>query len=284
MENKTKLIIRTLSLSTVLIFFMVLISQTLGLGKTGFDTESVFKQFVFYIGPAIAFLIGVLAIFFIELYNKEGDAQYGSGIGFSENGESPAFSYFKKFSNIRFVLMSTIVFGTLGLFALMTSQSAFTGVGTIAQQFTAVDSLMFSSALVPAAENLGSAFLIAFLLFAFRKYARANKLSKENFLIFSFVLIPLLVGIYGLSNHLLRYGGQESSLIIVFFFWSFGALITLLTGSFIPFWFMHIFNNFFFDLKRFASNESIFAFSGLVLIACVIAYFLIYVQRGKNAS
>lgn len=281
MESTTKRILSTLALSAILIFFMVLLSQTLGLGKTGFDTEAVFKQFVFYIGPAIAFLVGILIIFFFELKTKEGDSQYGSGICYADQGESPSIPFFKNYTSFQLFLISTIIFGTMGMFALLTGQAAFTGVGTIAQQFTAVDSLLFSSALVPAAENLGSAFLIAFLLFALRKYSRKNNLNKENFLIFSFVLIPIIAGLYGLSNHLLRYGSQESSLIVVFFFWTFGALITLITGSFIPFWCMHIFNNFFYDLARFASNESIFAFAGLGLLGLAVLYFFKYVGKGK---
>lgn len=282
MNDHIKKLLSTLTLSIVLIFSMVLLSQTLGLGKAGFDTESVFKQFTFYVGPALAFLLGILCIYVYEYINKDKDAQYGSGIGYNEIGEFPSLEFFKKISTFQMFLASAIIFGILGLTAFFTKQTSFTGVGVIAQQFTAIDSLIFSSLLIPAAENLGAGFLISFGIFGLRYYARKNIMTKQNFRLFSLTLIPVIVGIYGFSNHLLRYGSQEFNLITVFFFWTIGGLITILTGSFIPFWMMHISNNVFFDLKRFTSNESILIWTSMVLVILIVFYFFLYIKGGKS--
>jgi len=282
MENRTKKILSTIGLAVVLIFCMALITQTIGLSQEGFDSKPVLEQWFFYAPIGGVYLFGVLLIFIFELYTKKSDERYGSGVGFADQGELPGVSMFKKYSSFQIFFASVIIFGVIGMVVLLNKQTAFTGIGLIPQQFTAINSLIFSSMLVPASENLGAAFLIAFSLFLARKYCRRENVSRANFLMFVFILIPLVVGMYGLSNHMLRYGGLDQSLIVVFFFWMLGALITLLTDSFIPFWCMHIFNNFFFDLKRFTSNESILVWSGLVFVLMAVTYFLIYIKGGKK--
>lgn len=283
MEEKTKRLIRTFVLSAFLIIIMVSFSQTLGLSKSGFDTDIVLKQFFFYIAPAGLFLLGIFVLTFVENYIKEKDQIYGDSIAFADQGEPPfSLSIFKNMSSAQLFILFTLIIGIMGLFSFVTKQEAFTGVGVITQQFTVIDSLLFSSALIPAAENLGSAFLLAFFIFLIRQECRKRNVSKVNFIIYIYSTI-FIIGLYGVANHLLRYSGQETSLGIVFIFWTFGALITLLTGNFIPFWIIHIFNNFFYDIKRYFSSD-IILFSYivfLVVLGLFYIYFYIIKKKGK---
>lgn len=279
MEKKTKHIVNTLVLAAILIFVMVLVSQTIGLGRGGFDSTDVLTQFFFYIGPGIAYLAGILLLFAVGLYLTKNDKAYGNdSIAFSDLGEKPAFSFFKKFTQIQLLWLSTIVFFSVGLIAFLTKQESFTGLRMLEQQFTAIDSILFSSAMIPIAENLGLAFLIAMSLFGLRFISRKYNISSENFLGFAYFVVPL-GALYGLANHLLRYSGSDIDKIVVFMFWGFGTLITLVTGSFIPFLMMHISNNMLFDLGRFFSNESLLIYFGAGLILLTIGYFIVYKDR-----
>ena len=61
-----------------------------------------------------------------------------------------------------------------------------------------------------------------------------------------------------------------------------GGLLTALTGSFIPFWVMHLTNNLFMDLKRFTSNELVFVYIGVTIIIFIGLYFLIYRSKKEQ--
>jgi len=187
--------------------------------------------------------------------------------------------FFKRFTVIQLAFLSFILFAIFGLIATLSAQESFTGLAVLPQQFTAGSSLLFSTALVVVSENLGAAFTIAFLFFLLRVVSRKTNLSSTNFKIFALFLFPLIVGLVGLGNHLLRYSNSEIAKLTVFFFWTIGGLITVLVGSFIPFAMMHAANNVFFDLRRFFANDTIVMYTIFILAGLTIAYFLIYHKK-----
>ena len=279
-SDKAKRLINTLVLSAFLILVMISAPQTVGLAAKGFDTTETLQQFFFYSASGIAFLIGILILFTIEFIIVKDDSTYGNSLAFNSPTESLALIKTKKFLTL--FLGSIVVFGLLGLFAVFTRQNTFTGIGVLEQQFTPVSSLIFTSLLIPASENLGAAFIIAFAFFGLRWIARKRNLSRGNFVGFVY-LIPLLVGFYGVANHLLRYGASEISLLGVFMFWTIGGVITIMTYSFIPFWVMHISNNLFFDLQRFYANEAILIWTGAAIVIVSIL-FILTLRKGKKEA
>jgi len=284
LEQRTRRIIDLLGLILVIGSIMVLIPQIIGFGREGFSQEEIYKQFTFYVQTGTAYLLFTGIAFFVSFFIfRKYKESYGDSVAFSSQGETPSFSYFKKYSNLRLFLICFIIFGVLGLVNFITKQTVFTGVavGSVGQQFTVVDSLLFSSALIPAAENAGAALVLALGLIGIRFWAKKANIGKNNFMMLCLFLIPILVGIYGVTNHLLRYSSSDIALITVFMFWLIGGLITILTGSFIPFWVLHIMNNLFFDLKRFFSNDIVIIAVVASIIAVLVAYLLVYV-RGKN--
>lgn len=285
-SERNKKIIRVLSLSGILLFIMVLFTQTLGLFQTGFESEEILQQFFFYIGPGLGFLIGILIFWFIELLILKGDSEYGNGIGFASQGEFPSPKFFKKFSNFHLFFLSLIIFSILGFLIFISGeQGTFTGLHVLPQQFSPTSSLLFSGALVPISENLGAGFLIAFLFYLTRKMARMGNWKRANYVILVYAVFPLLTGVVGVMNHILR-GYTETQLWVVFIFWTIGGFITILTGNIIPFIVMHFDNNFFYDVKRLFVSDVIttyFFISITILIVLYILY-LFWIRKRKKKN
>lgn len=274
-DKKTKAI-RLLTFSAVMIFTAFLVSQMIGLGASGFDTPEILKQYTFYISGGI-FLVGIICIAIVELLINKDDAKYGDTVCFVSVGEKPAIPIFKKMSLLQLFLISSIIFTSLGLFTFVfLKEQSFTGLFVLPQQFNAVTSTMYSTLLIPIAENLGAAFVLALLFFFMRFYARKTNMSNLNFTFFIYTLFPIIVGVYGLANHLLRYGDQQTKLFVVFLFWTIGGFLTIASGSFIPFWLLHLSNNLFIDLRRFMSIGATNIFIGIVIAVMIFIYIMIY--------
>jgi hypothetical protein len=283
MNSHTKSIISTFVLAVALVVTMVIIPQTLGLGRTGFDSADVLKQWFFYVGPGIGFLLGVLLLFGLEYVIRAGDATYGSGVAFASQGELPAASIFKRLSLFQIFLGSLLIFGIFfSVITYVNPQISFTGTYFLKQQFTAVDSLIFSAGLIPSSENLGAAFLIAFLIVLIRMYARRGGWGKANFTVLCYMLIPITVGLIGVANHTLRYSGSDVALMTVFVFWTLGGFVTLFTGSFIPFFVIHLYNNLFLGLNTFFSYDNIIVYVGIYLVILLAMYLGLYVFRKRR--
>lgn len=269
-----------LLLAVLLIFAMVSVSQAIGLGGTGFDSAEIQTKFFFYIGPGIAFLIGILILLFL-MHNDGEASHYGESISFASSGESP--SLLPKFGALRLILLSLIIFSIFGLYITYTKQTFFE-LGTTAQQFTPGGSIIYNSALIPASENLGAAFLFAYALYGLRRWSKKNSYSPAVYKTFAIVGAVVVFGLYGIINHLLRYGSSDMALTSVFFFWSIGGLITILTGSFIPFWIMHISNNLYLDLGNYFTSDIIYGSTVGVIIVFAFLYGVIYFRKGKKGE
>jgi hypothetical protein len=266
-----------LVLAVILIFSMVSVSQAIGLGGTGFDSAEIQTKFFFYIGPGIAFLVGIIALFFLMYKDPEGQ-RYGDSVSFSSSGESP--SILPKFSIPKMVLLSLIVFSFLGLYITYTNQTFFE-VGVTKQQFTPTGSLIYSGALIPASENLGAAFLLALSLYGLRRYSKKNNFSPGVYKTLAIISALVVFALFGIINHLLRYGGSDMAITSVAFFWMIGGAITILTGSFIPFWIMHIANNLFIDVGKYFSSDIIYGATIGAIILLGVLYALLYLRNGK---
>lgn len=266
--------------SALLIFLMIAVPQSIGLGKSGFDSQEVLTTFFFYAAPGIAFLFGILLLAFVERSIFAGDRKYGSGLGFWETGENPAIKIPLFKNPFALALLSFIFFTALGLVSfIFFDQQAFTGIGKLEQQFTQTDNLLFNLFLVVPSENLGAYFIIAFTLFSLRMLARKTSMTSQNFRLFAWFLVPLAIGLYGVINHTLRYQASDTALAVVFFFWAIGAFITVMIGNAIPFLVIHAENNFFADIKGLFSSDSITLMILLVLGILGFIYWLLFLAK-----
>lgn len=280
-----KNIVRLLIQVGIIIAILVLVPLTISLSKGGFDEPEVAQQFYFYEITGIGFLFGILILLILEIFITKGDTKYGNGNGFYLLGEKPSFSFFKRFTRPQITMLFFIGFSIIFLVSISLVQqgiiqsSTFTGVQVLPQQFTSVDSLLFSSALIPTSENLGAAFVICLTLFIIRRIARKNNWSFKKFLIVSLISVPIITGIFGLAWHLWRYSGSEVALRTVWFFWTLGGFLTIATGLYFIFWAMHGDNNFFYDIARFFSKEQVFIFVIIGIFLLIGLYALIYKGR-----
>lgn len=281
MENKTKQILNFFGLALFVGFITFLVSQSVGLGGGGFDTERILQQQSFYLAGGI-FLLLIICGFIVELIIKKGDERYGSNVLFSSLGEKPSIEYFAKFSQFKMLFLSIIVFVIFGLFMFVTQQSSFTGIAPLEQQFSPAAEILYSTLLVPGSENLGLALVLLVTIVVIRYFARKKNWTSTNFKIMAYLLIPIMGAIYWLINHLLRYSGSDTNLMTVFGFGFVMSLITLFTGSFIPAWIMHMSNNLFYDMQRLFTRDSVLILVGITLIALIVLYLWIFRKGSKS--
>ena len=268
--------------------------SVVGFAGKGFDTRLVLDQFSLYGVIALAATFILAASFFIII--KKTNVEYFETIYFSSHDKS-ILPFFRKWSGLKLFMFFLIIFSIFGIFITI-QQIQFTGLsapdlssesavssGLVEQQFTRGGALLYNLFLIPASENLMVHALTGLiLLFFLLPLAFRFKWSKPNYLIFSILLFMVLFGILGVANHLLRYGSEEGSLLVVAMFWAFGGLITAITGSFIPFWVMHIVNNFFLEINRWFSNDIIIA--GIIVgeIILITLFFYLFVGKNKGQS
>jgi hypothetical protein len=270
-----------LQLAIILIITYSL-TNFIGLSRGGFESREILELQTFYIIGGVFALI-LMLLFLYQISTSEGDDIYGRGVGFSNLGGKPHIPIFKRFSTLQlgwlFVIV-LLIFGALNILGVFGAQRTYTGVGVLeTQQFTPTDSLIYSTLLIPGSENFGFAVLAGILIVTLGILARKYKLKLEVYVVLVFISMIVLGGLFGLGNHQLRYRGSDVALQTVIVFWSIGGLLTALTGSFVFFWLIHIFNNFLFDLSRFLSVDSIIAILGSSLFVLVILYVVVY--RGR---
>lgn len=279
-SKRTKYAFTALQLAIVLAV-MLFIPTLIGLGKGGFDIKEVLTQFFFYSGLGVGFAV-IVILLTIATEFMNGGGSYGTGLGFDSIGDAPHPKSDLFRGRLRLALACIIIFSILGLFAGATKQTYF-GVGSLQQQFTKLDSTIYNGSLVASSENLGAAGLIALIIFGLRRAAQKYGWSKNNFIILSWVLVVGGTMLYGVINHLLRYSTDDLALLNVAGVWGIGAVMTMLTGSFIPFWILHIVNNVFFSLgSAFSRDVTQIWIIGFIVLMTVLFLWL-YVFRSKRS-
>ena len=279
MNNRDKETLGILSFGAIILAVTLLAPQILGLSAKGFDTTEVLTQFFFYGATAVGYLLGIMILFFIEGLITKDDTKYGDTVGFFSLGSYPAVKWFKGFTNLQIGWLSFLVFGWVFLFVNVFKQMTFTGVASLQQAFTPAVHVIFSGLLVPASENLGVGFLGALIYVGVRMMARKYSAGKENFGIFIWLFVPAAFLLYGFATHLLRYSNSEAALIGVLFFWLIGGFVTVASGSWTPFWILHIVNNLYYDLAKNFSKDATYTTIGLVLFIFTIVYGFVYNKR-----
>jgi len=279
-------IIRVTGMLIFVMFASLMIPYFLGLGRSGFDDPQILQILFFYgIFGAVSSIIILLGSL-MQLWITKGDERYGSSILFNSPGESTSPSFLRKlrtFSNpIGLLMISILIFGTIGIVLGSTSQS-FTGSVLSVQQFTPGEELGFKSFLIPGVENLGGAAVIVVIILIWTWFARKSDLSRISFLAGQWAFIIIGYVLYWIANHQLRYGSSDISIFgQVAPFGLLIAILTLFTGSFIPGWVAHISNNFFYEAFKLFSNDITFVFSIGLLVALLIVYFIFFGFLGRK--
>jgi len=177
---------------------------------------------------------------------------------------------------IRLFWWSILLFGLFGILLIGNPQLAVSGVPQLQlQQVTPASEVTFT-ALVPAwGEN--ASLLFFFMLFMGINQLVLSRLKNKSIYVYFGIgfIICLLMGGVWLSYHLIAYSSSEASLIGTFIFGFMGSLITMLTGSLIPFFVWHLMNNAFLTLRDLVSLKE-----DLLLVSIVIWAVLLLITIG----
>jgi len=259
-----------------------ILPKVLGLAFGGFEDKEILEKLNFYSTTAWEIGLIILGLFFVY-YDRRDDKEYGNFTGIASYGESPSPSFIK---NIRgghwnIFWLSVIIMSILTLFLVNVSQSSF--VGTIKQQFTPVSKLIYNITLVPAMENLGFIAVGLWTFIILGIIARKRQWTKNNFNIYSILFYLITTTIYWVVNHLWRYGTTDVGLGYVLVFALMMGVLTLISGSAYPAWFLHIFNNAFISLKEMFNSDSITNWGiGIIIILTIFYIYWFYIKSRKK--
>lgn len=286
--KKSKRLRESLEIVALIILWALCVNyipQIAGFAGGGFEKDAILQKFMFYSSSAA--LIAIVALKIIHIIKPE-DQYRGAIIHDPEEGPS-MFSFLspgkipRLFMNpVWFYIFCLLTFGTIGIFAV-SQNTFFTGVPVIQQQFTPEADILFAVYPASTSETLAAIGLIAIFLFLLNYFTK-GKLKGIAYLLVATIGSAAVSGIFGILNHLLRYGNSDIALQNVAYFWTFGGAITALTGSIIPFLVMHDINNLFVKLNEMFSSEVVFNWAAAILTFSWIAFIFLYFYLGSKKS
>lgn len=272
--------------SIIILGIMFIGSFTISLFKAGFEDPEIFERFIFYsITGGLGYLI-IVGGYIYEYIITEDDKKYGNGLAFFSIGEKPAFKFWKRFTAFQLTLLSLIVFTSTFLIASVTrvffKLSSFTTLPT--QQFSPTDALLFSSGLIPIAENLALGSVLVLSIIGLRILARRINMKSSEFTTLSLTAIPVIGMTFWFIWHQSVYPNSETAGLVVGVFGFVMSFLNVSTGFFGIGHIIHLLNNFFIDIARFLSSEAITigVIIGIILIG--VLYFFLYKDRLLGAK
>jgi len=252
--------------------------QTLVLGKGELNNPEITFTINLFANILLAGAITVFILYTAFIILKKNN-KYGDSAGFWNLGEKPSLSFFKRFTYFQIFLLSLMIFGTLFLLGNLYGMQSLTSFKFLPQQFSKIDSLIFTTLIVATSENLMAMSVIFLVFTSLTLLAMKYKMNPSNFRTYYYTITPLVIGAVAVVWHSTAYPTSDIARTTVFFFWVVGSLITIASGSFIPFWVMHMANNFFIDFSRVYSSDLLRATMGLSIVGIVVLYYVIF--RGR---
>ena len=195
--------------------------------------------------------------------------------GFSKERNPMRFT----FNFLRVVALSILVFWLLGIVQVINPSLQFTGVPSLhAQQVTVTSDVLFVS-LIPAwSETMTLLFILFLILGCFAYLTSKYVKDKNNALIYYFAL-SIFIGctitalIWG-GLHRIVYGSSDIALVSTLVFGFVGSLLTIASGTFIPFWVWHLFNNVYARLAKLVPANQDILFISFVLYFIFFGFYL----------
>lgn len=263
-----------------MVFLGFILPVTLTLGNQELNNQDVsFRIFLFSLLLGVG-IIGTTALYFTR-YWWRGDNKYGDSFGFFSIGSKPSLKMFSKFSAFQLGLLAMILFSSVFLVTNMFQVGGFTSTILLPQQFSPGESLAFSTLLIPTAEESMNIFVIGILVLALVLFAVKTKMRPQDFLVYYFIIIPIIIGIFGVIWHGSAYPNSDIAKTIVFMFWSIKAFLILATGFMFIGMAMHLNNNFFLDFTRLFGSDLARGVVIFFIIGMAILYWLLYKNDSK---
>jgi len=192
-------------------------------------------------------------------------------------------------SIIRVIVISIIIFGTLGILQTIYPQLAVSGIPQtqLPMQVTFISEVLFS--VEPASFSENATLLFIFSIFMGINAYVCAKLGwgKGVWFAIGFIIICPLMGIFWMAFHNVVYSNSSASLFATFIFGWLGSTLTLLLGIFILWWIWHESNNAFSKISELVTlKEDVILISIVVLALLTISWIsievLLWRYRKKN--
>jgi hypothetical protein len=260
------------------------VTNLLGNAAAAFEELEYLNYQSYYIAIGLSSALILLVLKLVSILLTKGDKIYGDSLSFADLGRTPHLKFLRRFTYLQITLISIILMLVVGLINFQYGKQSFTGVLVLPvapQQFTPIQSALFSSFLIPGPENLGAQVLIAGILISVGLIARKYNWNKSSMAVVFIVLATILTGAFGALNHLLNplYRDSQVDLLRVFGFWSVGGFLTAITGFFVIFWIMHIINNGLYDFGRLFASDTVTTIVYILIAVLIVLYFVIYNKR-----
>jgi len=202
------------------------------------------------------------------LFAPENGLIYKLFDGLGLKGNKNPMRFFRSF--IRIMVWSMLFFGALGIAQIAFPQLQVVGIPQIqVQQVSPTTEILFTS-LVPAwSETMMILFVLFFLMglsaYLISKFIKDDELGLILFFAFGILVASSLISISWGGLHRIVYGGSEIKFFATLVFGYLGSVMTILSGTFVPFFVWHVMNNLFASLaQRVPINEDIIFISGLI--------------------
>lgn len=279
MNNKMSFKIPKLVSAFFLIGFLFLIGYvipvTLTLGNQEIKNPDIAFNINLFSGLLFT-LIGTAFLYYGKFIWK-GDNKVGNSFGFFNIGE--VFPFWKRFTAPQLTLYALIFFSAIFFISNALNFGGFTGAKFLPQQFSEIESIAFSTLLIPTSEEALAIFVVGMLVLGLTFLALKYPSISKNFKTFYLGVIPFLMGILAVIWHASAYPGSDVASFIVFGFWTLKTFLILAVGFVMIGVIMHMANNFFIDFPRLFSDSIVFG--GTLVFIVVLSAITAFIYRGR---
>ena len=272
--NQKAELIELLWIIIIGVIMSLLLPIVFGFAFGGFELGEFFEKFRTYVGIGLAGFLLLIGLKGLEIVTK------GRGADCITHDPDSDYAVLGKLSFVRnrwkLLLISIILFSFLGMFSAI-SNTFYTGVPQIvAQQVSPVARLYYSAEPPAWTETILAIAVASLILTLFKRFVYKN---KEMPVFMSFIVVMMTTTLFWFGLHQLAYGGQEIALMSVLFFGMVGGFLTTATGSFIPWYIWHFFNNLYYALNKTYSNELIIVWTIIFNIVFLAITFMILLKK-----
>jgi len=188
----------------------------------------------------------------------------------------------------KITIFSLFLFSLIGIIQIANPVLNVFGVPNQAQQLTATSDVIFGSVVPAIAEN-GALLFLFFTLLGLTTYFLLKFVEDKQTRINLFFLIAFFIVMIGSASwgsfHSVVYGNSSANIFAVIIFGFFGLLLTLITGTLLPFLIWHITNNAAIILRPLISPSNIpLLFVGWVVLLMMTIGIWIFSRRIKRRA
>ncbi len=211
------------------------------------------------------------------IFEPQNGALYRLFEGTGLKGNSNPMRFFNGLTGFfRIFAYSIIIFGALGIAQILLPQLQVVGIPQLqVQQITVTNTVLFTAFVPGWSETMTILFVLFFLcgvLAFFTSKLNDKKLAMLLFFLIALTGVSLVIALVWAGIHNVVYGNSEAALLATLIFGYIGSVLTIITGTFIPFFVWHVMNNLFAVLAKLVSiNEDI------VFIAAILEGFWIFI-------